>query len=57
MDATEKIAHFVVDLEYEKIPPKAVEVAKTALLDCLGVTLAGSQEECAKICAQIARQE
>jgi 2-methylcitrate dehydratase PrpD len=57
MNATEKIAHFVVELEYEKIPPKAVEVAKTALLDCLGVTLAGSQEECAKICAQIARQE
>jgi 2-methylcitrate dehydratase PrpD len=26
-------------------------------MDCLGVALAGSKEECAKICAEIARQE
>ena len=34
-----------------------MQTAKTAVRDCLGVALAGSQEEDAKICAEIARQE
>ena len=57
MDVTAKIAQFVVNTKYENVPPKAVETAKIAVRDCLGVALAGSQEEDAKICAQIARQE
>jgi 2-methylcitrate dehydratase PrpD len=57
MDVTAKIAQFVVNAKYENVPPKAVETAKIAVRDCLGVALAGSQEEDAKICAQIARQE
>ncbi|HEX9143037.1 MAG TPA: MmgE/PrpD family protein, partial [Candidatus Binatia bacterium] len=57
MDVTATIAKFVVDVKYETIPPKALTNAKTAVLDCLGVALAGSREECAKICAQIARLE
>ena len=57
MDVTAKIARFVVDTKYETIPSKAIETAKLALRDCLGVALAGSKEEDAKICAEIARQE
>src|SRR5215468_4640926 len=57
MDVTAKIAQFVADTKYEKIPAKAIETAKRAVLDCLGVALAGSKEEDAKICAQIVRQE
>ena len=57
MDATAKIARFVAETKYDKIPAKALETAKTAVMDCLGVALAGSKEECAKICAEIARQE
>jgi len=57
MDATAKLSRFVVETKYERIPAKALETAKTAVMDCLGVTLAGSKEECAKICAEIARQE
>ncbi len=57
MDIIPTIAKFVVDAKFEKFPPKALETAKTAVLDCLGVALAGSREECAKISAQIARQE
>lgn len=57
MDATAKLARFVAETKYEKIPAKALETAKTAVMDCLGVALAGSKEECAKICAEIARQE
>jgi 2-methylcitrate dehydratase PrpD len=57
MEVTAKLARFATDLKYEKIPAKALEVAKVAVRDCLGVALAGSREEDAKICAEIARQE
>ena len=57
MDVTARLAKFIADLKYESIPPKAVETAKVAVRDCLGVALAGSREEDAKICAEIARQE
>jgi 2-methylcitrate dehydratase PrpD len=57
MDVTAKIARFTTELKYERIPPPAVQTVKTAVRDCLGVALAGSKEEDAKICAGIARQE
>lgn len=57
MDITARIAEFVTGLSYDKIPAAGIETAKTAVRDCLGVALAGSKEEDAKICAQIARQE
>ncbi|HEY7713944.1 MAG TPA: MmgE/PrpD family protein [Candidatus Binatia bacterium] len=57
MDVTAKLAEFVTRLNYENIPPKALETTKVAVRDCLGVALAGSREEDAKICAEIARQE
>src|SRR6185436_13321357 len=57
MDVTAKIAQFATQLKYENIPPAAVQTAKSAARDCLGVALAGSREEDAKICAEIARQE
>ena len=57
MDVTAKIAEFTSGLKYENIPAAAVQTTKTAVRDCLGVALAGSQEEDAKICAEIARQE
>lgn len=57
MDVTERIARFVSTATYEQMPPAAVETAKIAVLDCLGVTLAGSKEKCAQLCAALARQE
>ena len=57
MDVTARIAQFVIDTRYRAIPSQALATAKTAVLDCLGVALAGSREKCAKISAQIARQE
>ena len=57
MEVTARIARFVVETEFQKIPSEAVQMAKTALLDCLGVALAGSKEPSARICADIARQE
>ena len=57
MGATARIARFVTETDYERIPSKALETAKAALLDCLGVALAGSKEASAKICAEITRRE
>ncbi len=57
MEVAGRIARFVVETQYEKLPPQAIATAKTAVLDCLGVALAGSREECGKICAEVARHE
>jgi 2-methylcitrate dehydratase PrpD len=57
MDYTKKVAEFVVQTNFGSIPPGALEVAKTALLDSVGVILAGSKEESAKICANLAYEE
>lgn len=57
MDVTAKIARFASELKFAAIPAAAVQTAKTAVRDCLGVALAGSQEEDGKICAAIAREE
>jgi 2-methylcitrate dehydratase PrpD len=44
LGATEKIARFIVDTDYENIPRDAVEKAKRTALDCLGAALAGVTE-------------
>ena len=50
--ATEKVAEFVASLTYDDIPERAVIVAKNALLDWLGVTIAGSREPAARIISE-----
>lgn len=57
MDVTASISQFVTETHFDRIPPQALETAKIALLDSLGVALAGSRETSAKICAEIVRQE
>src|SRR5689334_7792808 len=57
MDVTKKTAEFVAGAKYEAMPAKALENAKAAALDCVGVALAGSRDECAGIAAEIARCE
>jgi 2-methylcitrate dehydratase PrpD len=57
IDATSKIAEFVPAVTYDIVPPEALETAKLAVLDCLGVALAGSRAEDAEICAALVRAE
>jgi 2-methylcitrate dehydratase PrpD len=57
MDVTAKISEFVTEIQFDQIPLEALETAKVALLDSLGVALAGSREAGARICAEIVRQE
>jgi 2-methylcitrate dehydratase PrpD len=44
MGATEKIARFIFDTDYQGIPHDAAEKAKRTALDCIGAALAGVSE-------------
>ena len=44
MDATEKIAGFIVNTNYSNIPREVVATAKRTALDCVGAALAGVTE-------------
>jgi 2-methylcitrate dehydratase PrpD len=57
MRATATIAEFVAKSRWEDCPAEAVDAARRAILDCLGVMLAGSIEPAARIVTGIARAE
>jgi 2-methylcitrate dehydratase PrpD len=48
----EQIAEKIVAIRYAELPREAVEWAKAAILDTVGVTLAGASEDCARIVAE-----
>jgi 2-methylcitrate dehydratase PrpD len=56
MKLSQKIADFIVDLDYASIPPEAVEIAENAICDCIGVAVAGADESIAEILAAQVRQ-
>ena len=49
MGATETIAKWIVETNYEDIPPDAIRVANESCFDLLGVILAGSQQPVGEI--------
>src|SRR5580700_3084033 len=49
MTLIEQIAEKIVAIRYEDLPREAIEWSKAAILDTVGVTLAGSREECTRI--------
>jgi len=55
--ATDHLAEFVTKSRWEDCPAEAVDIARRAILDCLGVMLAGSIEPAARIVAEVARAE
>jgi 2-methylcitrate dehydratase PrpD len=57
MRATSTIAEFVAKSRWEDCPAEAVDAGRRAILDCLGVMLAGSVEPAARIVTGIARAE
>jgi 2-methylcitrate dehydratase PrpD len=57
METTQRVVQFVSQSAYHTLPKEVVNAAKAAFIDCLGVTLAGSREESAIICADVVRQE
>src|SRR5262245_28169969 len=52
-----RLSRFVADLRYDAIPPKALDTARTAIMDCLGVAVAGGTEESARIAGRLARED
>src|SRR5438552_15651016 len=52
-----KLTGFVAGLRYDAIPPKTLEIAKTAIMDCLGVSVAGGREQSAQIMGKLALEE
>ncbi|HEY7654667.1 MAG TPA: MmgE/PrpD family protein [Methylomirabilota bacterium] len=57
MNVTALLAEFVTKSRLEDCPEAAVEAARRAILDCLGVMLAGSIEPAARILQHVARAE
>jgi 2-methylcitrate dehydratase PrpD len=57
MNATSLVAEFVTKSRLDDCPEAALESARRAILDCLGVMLAGSVEPAARILQQVARAE
>src|SRR5499427_2324394 len=57
MRATSHLAEFVTKSRWEDCPTEAVEAARRAILDCLGVMLAGSVEPAARLVTDVARAE
>ena len=53
---TEKVAQFIAETGYESIPKEAVHIAKNAMVDWVGVTMAGSNEPVTKIISEQVRQ-
>jgi 2-methylcitrate dehydratase PrpD len=49
MNITERLAHVIAETTYADLPAEAIEQGKRALLDTIGVTLAGYGEESAQI--------
>jgi len=56
MGLTEALSSFVVKTKLENIPVRAVKNAKATILDCLGVTLAGSREPGVRKLAELVRE-
>ena len=52
MTLIEQIAEKIVAIRYAELPAEAVAWSKAAILDTVGVTLAGAGEDCARIVAQ-----
>ncbi len=57
MHVTSRVAEFVAKSRWEDAPAAAVEAARRAILDCLGVMLAGSVEPPARIVQNVAEAE
>ena len=56
MSATRTIAAFIAEADIAAFPREAVHLAKRSIMDCLGVTLAGSLESAGKIVRDCVRE-
>lgn len=57
MSIAEEIADKIVHTRYEELPPEAIRWAKVAILDTLGVTVAGSREPLSNVVGEVLGEE
>lgn len=55
--STEKLARFIEGTTYSKLPERAATEAKRAIMDCLGVILAGAEEAGSKIITELVKEQ
>lgn len=53
---SQMISRFIAETTYRKIPEEVAVIAKRAILDCIGVAVAGSREPSAKILIEYAKE-
>jgi 2-methylcitrate dehydratase PrpD len=53
---TKKLVEFITRTEYEDLPEEVIATAKGAILDYIGVAMAGSQEESGRIIGEMVRE-
>ena len=56
MNATKKIVHFITNFSYEDIPNQAVETVKLSMMDYIGSSMAGVDDESAIIVRRLAAE-
>lgn len=49
MNFTNQLIQLITKINFTNIPPEVIRVAKRMIMDCLGVTILGSSEQCSKI--------
>ncbi|MFC1972454.1 MmgE/PrpD family protein [Chloroflexota bacterium] len=52
---TEKVANLIEQISYEWLPVSALDASKRSILDCLGVALAGCDENAGRIISEYAK--
>jgi 2-methylcitrate dehydratase PrpD len=53
---TEGLAHFICNTNYEDLAPEIITKAKAAILDYIGVAMAGSQEPSGRMIGELVRE-
>jgi 2-methylcitrate dehydratase PrpD len=53
MSLTCSLGQFVADLSPQQIPTQAIDVARTGFIDCIGVMIAGREEDATRLLRQV----
>jgi len=56
VEITKPLTQFIVKTDYQRLPPDAVAAAKRSILDCVGVTVAGSLEPAGRLVANLVKK-
>ena len=56
MEITKQLARLIAETDYENLPTEAVVAAKRLILDCVGVTIAGSLEPAGRLVVDLVKK-